>query len=253
MSVSGIAQRHDQSHQNAIQGHCSRCHRIWTLTERQGVCRWCGKPAICQTTIKPSRKTSSRRVQRQAPAYNNGYDQLQDNWLTYYKVASHYSHKALAQDREDLLHDIIVAIADVARSKPLTEPAMYRIASVTVVHYWRAYYKLTNGIDCGSCSKTQRQKCKENNLYTECPKAIKLEYFSKPVTDSEGNMTELGELIADDKALDLDQWLDAKKIRLHFPQRLINIAHKRRGGITLDHKDREYLRRFRQGGQKKLL
>jgi len=71
-------------------------------------------------------------------------------------------------------------------------------------------YKLTNGIDCGNCSKAQRRKCKENWLYGECPKAIKLEYLSKQLVDSEGNITELGELVADDTAIDLDQWLDAR-------------------------------------------
>jgi len=80
---------------------------------------------------------------------------------------------------------------------------MYRVASVTVVHYWRAQYKLTNGLDCHNCSKTQRKECRKDWLYSECPKAIKLEYLSKPVVDSEGNITELGELIADDNAVDL--------------------------------------------------
>jgi len=103
-------------------------------------------------------------------------DQLTGEWLTYYKVASRFSHKAKAQDREDLLQDIMISLADVARNnghKPLTEPAMYRIASVTVADYWRAQYKLTNGLDCGSCSKAQRQKCRSEWLYSECPKAIK--------------------------------------------------------------------------------
>jgi hypothetical protein len=86
----------------------------------------------------------------------------------------------------------------------------------------------------------------------ECPKAIKLEYLDKPITDSEGNITELGELIADDKAIDLDQWLDAKAFKQGCPQRLIGIALKRLEGIPLDHIDREYLRRFRQREQKRL-
>jgi hypothetical protein len=89
-------------------------------------------------------------------------------------------------------------------------------------------------------------------LYPECPKAIKLEYLSKPITDGDGNLTELGELIADDKAIDLDAWLDAKTFLKGCPQRLILIAHKRLDGIPLDHKDREYLKRFRQREQKSL-
>ena len=239
-------------------GHCSNCHKVWTLETKQGVCQWCGKLATCQnqrTQALRSIKSSRRRIKRQAQANGNGYDQLEGVWLTYYKVASRFSHKAKTQDREDLLHDIILTLADVQKNnghKPLTEPAMYRIASVTVVHYWRAQYKLTNGLDCGSCSKAQRQKCKKEWLYPECPKAIRIEYLSQPVTDSEGNVTELGELIANDKAVDLDAWLDADAFLRGCPQRLIGIALKRLEGIPLDNKEDCYLRRFRQREQKRL-
>jgi len=232
-------------------GHCSQCGKIWTLETRQGVCQWCNQLAVCQSsTAKPRHiKSSPKRSRRQAPVGGNGYDQLAGDWLTYYKVASQFSHKAKAQDREDLLHDIMITLAVVARNnghKPLTEPAMYRIASVTKANYWRAQYKLTNGLDCGSCSKAQRKECKEHDLYSECPKAIKLEYLSKRMVDSEGNLTELGELIADDKAVDLDAWLDDKTFIAGCPQRLIGIGYKIRNGIPLDHKEQHYLDYWRK-------
>lgn len=239
-------------------GHCSKCSKIWTLDTKQGVCQWCGKPASCQdqrTQALRSIKSRSNGSKRQVDGNGNSYDQLEGDWLTYYKVASKFSHRAKVEDIEDLLHDIIITLADVARNnghKPLTEPAMYRVASVTVADYWRAHYKHTNGLDCGSCSKAQRKECKEHDLYYDCPKAIKLEYLNKPILDGEGNITELGELIADDKAIDLDAWLDSKTFLLGCPQRLIAIAQKRLDGIPLDHKDREYLRRFRQREQKTL-
>jgi len=203
-----------------------------------------------------SLKSRSNGRKRQADSNGNGYDQLDGEWLTYYKVASRFSHKAKAQDREDLLHDIMIALADMARNnghKPFTEPMMYRIASVTVVHYWREQYKVTNGLDCHNCSKAQRHKCREDWLYSECPKAIKLEYLSQPVTDSEGNLTELGELIADDHAIDLDAWLDDKTFIAGCPQRLIGIAHKRQEGIPLDGKDRKYLCKWLKRQQKALI
>jgi hypothetical protein len=167
-------------------------------------------------------KSRSNGRKRQAPSNGNGYDQLTGDWLTYYQVASRFSHKAQARDREDLLHDIMVTLADVARNnghKPFTEVAMYRVASVTVADYWRAQYRLTNGLDCGSCSKAQRRKCHKDWLYTDCPKAIKLEYLSQPIANDDGNLTELGELIADDKAIDLDAWLDSKTFLTGCPQR----------------------------------
>jgi len=238
-------------------GYCSKCHKIWTLETRQGLCQWCNKPSSCQTTTAKPRhiKSRSNGRKRQADHRDNGYDQLAGEWLTYYRVASQFSHKAQAQDRDDLLHDIIIALAVVARNnghKPITEVAMYRVASVTVVHYWRAQYKLTNGLDCGSCSKAQRKECKEHDLYSECPKAIKLEYLSKPIVDGEGNITELGELIADDKALDLDAWLDDKTFLDGCPQRLIDIGYRIRNGQALDGKDQKYLWRYRQKEQKRL-
>jgi hypothetical protein len=177
------------------------------------------------------------------------------DWQHYIRVAERFQHKARTQDREDLKHTIILRLAQVASkngNKPFTETAMYRVASITVVHYWREQYKLTNGLDCGSCSKAQRRKCRSDWLYPECPKAIKLEYLSKPIIDSDGNITELGELIADDKAIDLDQWLDSKAFLTSCPQRLIGIAHKRLKGIPLDGKDREYLSQFRRKEQKSL-
>ena len=240
------------------QGHCSRCHRVWTLNERQGVCQWCGKPASCQTTMAKPRSIKSRSngYKRQAPIHNNGYDQLQGEWLAYYKVASRFTDRVKPQDKEDILHTIIATLADVERNnghKPFTEAVMYRIASRTVADYWRTYYKASNGLDCGSCSKAQRQKCKEDYLYTECQKDIKLESLNKPIIDSEGHTTELGELIADDKALDLGAWLDARTFLLGFPQRLLAIAHKRLDSTPLDKKDQKYLVRFRRQEQQRLI
>jgi hypothetical protein len=240
-----------------LTGHCSHCHKIWTLEKGQGVCQWCGKLATCQTNqAKPRQiKSSRKRNQKQAQSNGNGYDQLDGEWLTYYQIASKFSLKAQAQDREDLLHNIIVTLADVARNngrKPITEVAMYRVASVTVADYWRAQYKLTNGLDCGSCSKVQRRKCRSEDLYSKCPKAIKLEYLSQPIANGDGNLTELGELIADDKAIDLDAWLDNKTFLQGCPQRLIGIAHKRLKGIPLDDRDRQYLSRYRRQTQKTL-
>ena len=172
----------------APQGHCSQCGKVWVLNEAQGVCPWCGKPSHCQhsgASALRSIKSRSKRRKAQAPANGNGngYDQLNGNWLSYYKVASRFSHKAMPEDREDLLHDIMVTLADIERNnghKPFTEAVMYRIASVTVNHYWYRHYKVNNGLDCQHCSKAQRHKCKENDLYRECPKAIKLESLNKP-------------------------------------------------------------------------
>jgi hypothetical protein len=110
---------------------------------------------------------------------------------------------------------------------------MYRIASRTVALYWRKHYQHRNGLTCGNCSKSQRKACKENWLYGSCPKAISLESLDRPVIDSEGNMTDLGNLIADDKALDLEAWTDARTFLLSCPDRLVGIAGKMRDSEAL--------------------
>ena len=241
-----------------MNGHCSKCHRVWTLKERQGVCSWCNKPASCITATSKPRPFKSRSTvrKRQAEPGHNGYDHLQGEWLAYYKVASRFTDRVKPQDKEDILHTIMATLANVKRNnghRPFTEAVMYRIASRTVADYWRSYYKVSNGLDCGSCSQAQRQKCKEDDLYSECPKAVKLECLDKPIIDNEGHTTELGELIADDKALDLDAWLDARTFLFGFPQRLLLIAHRINNGEALTNKDHQYLWRFRQREQKRLI
>jgi hypothetical protein len=212
-------------------------------------------------------KSRSNGRKRQAESNHNGYDQLDGQWLTYYKVASQFNHKAKAEDTEDLLHDIMLTLAVAERNtrlpksprdggqdghKPFTEAAMYRIASRAQADYWYRHYKVNNGLDCQHCSKAQRQKCRSEDLYSECPKAIKLEYLEKPILDGEGNLTELGELIADDKALDLDGWVSDSTWEIGYPRRLVDIAHKLKAGLPLDNKDDCYLRRFRRREQKRL-
>jgi hypothetical protein len=241
-----------------LQGHCSQCRRVWTLNERQGVCPWCHKPASCITATSKPRHIKSRANgrNRQAIVRSNGYDQLQGEWLAYYNVASRFTDRVKAQDKEDILHTIIATLADVERNnghKPFTEAVMYRIASRTVADYWFSHYNYNSGLDCKHCSKAQRRKCKEDYLYSECPKAVKLEYLSKPILDIEGNLTELGNLIADDKALDLDAWVDARTFLLGFPQRLLLIANKLNSGESLTNKEHQYLWYWRRREQKRLL
>ena len=187
--------------------------------------------------------------------HGNGYDQLDGDYAVYYKVATKFCHKARFEDREDLLHTIILNLAIAHRNnghKPDNPSWMYRIASFTVAQYWRDYYKRISGIDCGHCSNPQRKKCKAENLYSECPKAIRIESLSKPIVDGDGHITELGELIADNKTLDLAEWLDINTFLLGCPQRLIDIAEKIRDGEALSEYERLYLFRFRQREQKKL-
>ena len=55
---------------------------------------------------------------------------------------------------------------------------------------------------------------------------------------------------ADDKATDLEAWLDHSVWELGYPKRLVDIVRKRLYGIPLNHNDQMYLNRFRQKEQK---
>jgi hypothetical protein len=230
---------------------------FWVTPEGLAVIRKAGFRYDDTPRSASSRSIRTRaRRKRQEPADNgNGYSQLEGEWATYYRIASHFSRKAKADDRGDLLHDVMLTLYQVAHSngqKPMTDPLMYRIASHAVADYWRSRYSLTNGLNCGSCSQAQRKDCKDGWLYGECPKALRIESLSKPIIDGEGNMTELGEMIADDKAIDVDEWLDVKVFQAGYPLRLVAIAQKVSQGVNLSHYDRTYLYRFRKKTQKSL-
>ena len=148
------------------------------------------------------------------------------DWEKYIAIAEKFQHKARFEDREDLRQDIIVRLADVARNnghKPFTEPAMIRVASYVVMEYW-------------------------HNLKRK-PTILSL---NGEIEDGEGNTTELWETLADDKAIDLDAWLDARTFLLGCPKRLVEIAHKRAIGKPLTNADMIYLCKWRKKGQKRL-
>ena len=75
---------------------------------------------------------------------------------------------------------------------------------------------------------------------------------SKADGDGDGNTTELIDTKADDKAIDLEAWLDNKTFLLGCPMRLIQIAHKIVNGQKLTPTDSRYLYKFRQKHQKRL-
>ena len=248
-----------------MEGHCSNCHRVWILTERQGICQWCSKPASCQTTrTKPRHlKSNRRRRLKQEGNGSNGYDQLPEPYVTYYGVAMRFAHKALKDDKEDLLHSIIEGLAKVGQRKAsngedFTEPAMHRTAEHIKDWYWYRHYAYNNGLDCRNCTTEQRGKCRYNWAHSEwqycdCHKAVQLESMNRPITDDQGNLTELADLIADDKALDLEAWVDARTFLIGSPIRLKQIASKRLKGETLTGSERKYLAKLRKRQQLSLI
>jgi len=153
------------------------------------------------------------------------YTRLDGEWLSWYQVAHRFEHKVPRQDRGDIRHNIIIELskARARDGKPIPIKRAYRIASLVVALYWRQ----------------ETRKPLMVSLDTE-------------IASGDGDTTELIDTIADDKAIDLSAWLDAKTWLLGCPIRLVQIARKKQRGEALTSYERVYLYRFRKREQKTL-
>jgi hypothetical protein len=239
-----------------LTGHCNRCGKIWTLETAQGVCQWCGSLATCQSTRTQalrSLKSRSNGRKRQAQTHDNGYSQLDGEWLEWLEVAKRYEYRVPSQDRYDIRHTIILELAKARHrdGKPIPLLRAYRIASLTVALYWRQVNKTQVKVCIydGLPKELHCATCRHNHRSGICPYQA-----SRPVQslDTETEGERLKDTVADDNGIDIDAWLDAKTWLLGCPVRLVQIAYKRLEGIPLDNKDKCYLQRFRQQEQKRL-
>jgi hypothetical protein len=181
--------------------------------------------------------------------HRNGYNQLNGDWALFYKVTSYFVRHIRYEDRQDWLHDTMLEMAKVKAKydqigKPLTEAGLIRVACYERAKYWRAHFKRIRGMDCSRCSKAQRLQCRKDWLYSDCPKAIKIDSLDRLVEDGNGDSTPLHELIADDNAVDIVARLDARRILQGYPRRFVQLAYKRYAGYPLNNTERMYY--FRQ-------
>ena len=142
------------------------------------------------------------------------------DWQKYSQIADRFQHKARYQDKEDLRHDIMVRLAELADSngdKPFTEVSMLRVGSYVVLEYWRQEKRQLTWLS-----------------------------LNEDIEDDEGDSIELYQTLADDKAIDLELWQDSKRWLLGCPKRLVKIAYKTMLGKPLSPKERKYLSRYRQ-------
>jgi len=142
------------------------------------------------------------------------------NWNEYIAIAERFQGKVPYQEREDIKQEIILRLAevDIKRngSGPLSIAGMIRTASYVIKEYWRdlkrkpTILSLNNGHD-----------------------------------DENGHDTEYWETLADDKAIDLESWLDANVWLHSCPKKLVQIAQKRVEGKALSDSERQYLKRHK--------
>jgi len=146
------------------------------------------------------------------------------DWQSYIDIADTFKVKAKYQDREDLKAEIIIRMADIANrnGEPLSKPSMLRIASYVSMEYWHSFNRNS-----------------------------KMTSLNVNIEDDEGNAIELYQTLADDRAIDLDDWQDAKTWRIGCPKQLVNIAYKKLHGKALTANERKYLSRYREKELKK--
>ncbi len=186
------------------------------------------------------------------------YKLLDGDWAFYYSVAYRYSKKVEYQDRGDLCHDIILALAKahVRDGKQLPELRAYRIASLIVALHWRKLYKgqkrvcLYDGLpkdqNCDQCKHKAGDPC----AYRAVRPILSLE---SETIDDDGYIRQLKDTVADDNAIDLDVWLDRKAFLLGCPFRVIELADRKRTGKPLKQFEMNYLSRWRKKAQIRLV
>ena len=185
------------------------------------------------------------------------YHLLDGEWLDHYKVAYAYSKKVFYQERADLLHDIILALARrrLKDGRPLDQLRAYRIASLEVALYWRLLKKREQKvcIYSGEPRECYPKACKRNKGgHCEWQATRPLLSLDQEKLDDEGYITQLRDTIADDNAIDLPAWLDLKTFLLGCPFRVIELATRKHTGKPLKQKEMNYLSRWRKKAQKSM-
>jgi len=191
-------------------------------------------------------------------AIEQSYNQLDGEWHDWLLVAKRYEHKVPNLDRYDMRHTILIELAKARQrdDKPIPLLRAYRIASLTVALYWREKNKSSVKvcIYSGPAADPHCASCSHKPKALPCPYLATrpIQSLDQEATDSEGNKARLMDTVADDNAIDLDAWLDAKTFRLGCPMRLVEVGYKRLNSIQLTGKDRKYLCKMLKRYQKPL-
>jgi DNA-directed RNA polymerase specialized sigma24 family protein len=133
------------------------------------------------------------------------YDRLEEPWRDWARIAKSFTYQLDDRwDREDLMHNIIVRLAEVAeeyrqKGKPLTKGGCIRVAQYTRLRFYH-------------------QKKRWKRVFSVS--------LNSAVQDEDGYETEMIETIPDEKGIAPDTWLDAKSYYLKSPERVKQAIRK---------------------------
>ena len=145
--------------------------------------------------------TTTHRLPHDGDGYSEAldYNRLPEPWREWAKIARTFAYFAHLdrQDREDLLHNIIVRCAEVAevyrqRGIPFNRGAVIKTAQYTRLRFYH-------------------QQKRWKRVYSVS--------LNSMVTDFDGEETEMIETILDDRGIDLDAWLDFKNYYQSRPKK----------------------------------
>ena len=180
---------------------------------------------------------------------------LEGDWAVFVKIAGYFVNKVPPHDREDFRQNLLVEMAKVkakyaAKGKSLTEASLMMVAEYERKDYYIKRRYRHFGFNCTRCSIEQRREC-ETKLPSECPKkrARSIVSLNTILKDEDGDghkPTELIDLIADTKTIDLDAKLDARSILQNLPKRVVQIGYKIYAGIPLETEEEKYLKRWQK-------
>ena len=162
------------------------------------------------------------------------YDRLEEPWRQWAKIARNFSYQMDDHwDREDLMHNIIVRLYEVAeeyhrQGKPLTKGGCIRVAQYTRLRFYH-----------------QKKKWKRVSSIS----------LNSIVQDEDGYETEMIQNIPVKKGVDLDTWIDAQSYYQSSPKRVKRAIRKflYEDWRRLSGYDWKLIRRFREEAKQKVV
>jgi len=162
------------------------------------------------------------------------YDRLDEPWRQWAKIARNFSYQMDDHwDREDLMHNIIVRLYEVAeeyhrQGKPLTKGGCIRVAQYTRLRFYH-----------------QKKRWKRVSSIS----------LNSIVQDEDGYETEMIQNIPVKKGVDLDTWIDAKSYYQSSPKRVKRAIRKflYEDWRRLSGYDWKLIRQFREEAKQKVV
>jgi hypothetical protein len=143
---------------------------------------------------------TTHRLSRNSEGYSEAldYDRLPEPWREWAKIASNFIWQLDDQwDREDLMHNIIIRVAEVAEEYHRQGRSLSKWGAIKVAEYTRLRF--------------YRDKKRWKRVFSVS--------LNSTIQDEDGYETEMIQTIPDEKGINLDEWVDFKNYYQSRPQK----------------------------------